>query len=48
MKAFRPLVALLGVADKRRRERFRFAGCTHAWHQARPAPARGMTSASLR
>ncbi|MEE4545989.1 DUF5958 family protein [Streptomyces sp. V4-01] len=33
VKAFRLLVALLGVADKRRRERFCADGCTHAWHQ---------------
>jgi hypothetical protein len=33
VKAFRLLVALLGVADKRRRERFCATGCTHAWHQ---------------
>jgi hypothetical protein len=33
LKAFRLLVALLGVADKRRRERYCAAGCTHAWHQ---------------
>ncbi|MFJ9519315.1 DUF5958 family protein [Kitasatospora sp. NPDC101801] len=31
-KAFRLLVALLGVADKRRREQFCADGCTHAWH----------------
>lgn len=33
VKAFRLLVALLGVADQRRRERFCADGCTHAWHQ---------------
>ncbi|WP_255431316.1 DUF5958 family protein [Streptacidiphilus sp. PB12-B1b] len=33
VKAFRPLVALLGVADRRRRERFCAAGCSHAWHR---------------
>ncbi|MEU5036125.1 DUF5958 family protein [Streptomyces rubiginosohelvolus] len=33
VKAFRLLVALLEVADKRRRERFCVDGCTHAWHQ---------------
>ncbi|MER8185228.1 DUF5958 family protein [Kitasatospora sp. NPDC094015] len=32
VKAFRLLVALLGVADRRRRERFCADGCTHAWH----------------
>jgi hypothetical protein len=33
VKAFRLLVAMLGVADKRRRERFCADGCTHARHQ---------------
>ncbi|MFJ9376891.1 DUF5958 family protein [Streptomyces sp. NPDC101455] len=33
VKAFRLLVALLGVADGRRRERFCAEGCTHTWHQ---------------
>ncbi|BDH07289.1 DUF5958 family protein [Streptomyces seoulensis] len=33
VKAFRLMVALLRVADKRRRERFCADGCTHAWHQ---------------
>ena len=33
VKSFRLLVALLGVADKRRRERCRATGCSHAWHQ---------------
>lgn len=33
VKAFRLLVTLLGVADKRRRERFCAYGCSHAWHQ---------------
>ena len=33
VKAFRLLVALLGVADMRRRERTCADGCTHAWHQ---------------
>ncbi|WP_328685492.1 DUF5958 family protein [Streptomyces sp. NBC_00343] len=33
VKAFRLLVALLGVADGRRREQLCAAGCTHAWHQ---------------
>ncbi|KQX27628.1 hypothetical protein ASD97_39905 [Streptomyces sp. Root63] len=33
VKAFRLLVTLLGVADKRRRERFCADGCIHAWHQ---------------
>ncbi|MDJ0347381.1 DUF5958 family protein [Streptomyces sp. H10-C2] len=36
VKAFRLLVALLGVADKRRRARLCADGCTHAWHQLGP------------
>ncbi|WP_437003720.1 DUF5958 family protein [Streptomyces sp. enrichment culture] len=32
VKKFRLLVALLGVTDKRRRERSYAVGCTHAWH----------------
>lgn len=32
VKAFRLLVALLTVADGRRRERYCAAGCGHAWH----------------
>ncbi|MET8572054.1 DUF5958 family protein [Streptomyces sp. NPDC004783] len=32
VKAFRLLVALLGVADERRRARFCAQGCSHAWH----------------
>ncbi|MDX2935586.1 DUF5958 family protein [Streptomyces ipomoeae] len=32
VKAFRLLVALLGVADERRRARFCVNGCSHAWH----------------
>lgn len=33
VKSFRLLVALLGVADARRRKRFCAHGCAHAWHQ---------------
>ncbi|WP_327739315.1 DUF5958 family protein [Streptomyces nojiriensis] len=33
VKSFRLLVALLGVADKRRRERFCADWCGHAWHR---------------
>lgn len=33
VKAFRLLVALLAVADGRRRERFCANGCSHGWHQ---------------
>jgi hypothetical protein len=33
VKSFRLLVALLGVADTRRRERDCRNGCTHSWHQ---------------
>ncbi|MFD0358170.1 DUF5958 family protein [Streptomyces sp. NPDC127110] len=32
-KAFRLLVALLAVADERRRERFCSDGCGHWWHR---------------
>jgi hypothetical protein len=32
VKAFQLLVALLGVADERRRARFCANGCDHAWH----------------
>ncbi|MFF0561711.1 DUF5958 family protein [Streptomyces sp. NPDC004266] len=32
VKAFRLLVALLGVADERRRARFCAQGCSHVWH----------------
>ncbi|MFE1839847.1 DUF5958 family protein [Streptomyces sviceus] len=33
VKAFRLLVALLAVADRRRRKRFCANGCSHNWHQ---------------
>ncbi|MFF4322985.1 DUF5958 family protein [Streptomyces sp. NPDC001568] len=32
VKSFRLLVALLGVADERRRERFCVHVCNHSWH----------------
>lgn len=32
VKSFRLLIALLGVADGRRRERYCSAGCGHDWH----------------
>ncbi|MGW2378501.1 DUF5958 family protein [Kitasatospora sp. NPDC001683] len=32
IKSFRLLVALLGVADERRRVRFCASGCRHGWH----------------
>ncbi|MDX3780967.1 DUF5958 family protein [Streptomyces europaeiscabiei] len=32
-KAFRLLIAVLTVADARRRERFCSGGCTHWWHR---------------
>ncbi|MEB8340303.1 DUF5958 family protein [Streptomyces endophyticus] len=35
VKSFRLLVALLGVADDRRRLRTCTGGCGHAWHQLR-------------
>ncbi len=41
VKAFRLLVALLGVSDKRRRERFCADKCTHAWHQLAPGAVTG-------
>ncbi|MET9348387.1 DUF5958 family protein [Streptomyces termitum] len=36
-KAFRLLVALLSVADARRRARFCSTGCSHWWHALPPA-----------
>ncbi|WP_406143597.1 DUF5958 family protein [Streptomyces anulatus] len=33
LKSFRLLIAVLAVADERRRERFCSAGCGHAWHR---------------
>jgi hypothetical protein len=36
-KAFRLLIALLGVADERRRARFCTRGCSHAWHHLGPS-----------
>ncbi|GAA4585681.1 hypothetical protein GCM10023194_29070 [Planotetraspora phitsanulokensis] len=33
VKAFRLLIALLAVADQRRRERYCKDGCSHTWHQ---------------
>ncbi|MDH6193106.1 hypothetical protein M2168_006224 [Streptomyces sp. CZ24] len=41
VKAFRLLVALLGVADERRRERFCADRCGHAWHQLAKSPDSG-------
>lgn len=35
VKAFQLLIALLGVADDRRRLRFCAGGCGHAWHHLR-------------
>ncbi|WP_089224598.1 DUF5958 family protein [Actinacidiphila glaucinigra] len=32
VKAFRLLIALLAVADERRRARYCTEGCSHAWH----------------
>lgn len=37
-KAFRLLIAVLAIADERRRERFCSDGCGHWWHDL-PAPA---------
>ncbi|MFJ7281002.1 DUF5958 family protein [Kitasatospora sp. NPDC098663] len=45
VKAFRLLVALLGVADERRRERQCADGCTHAWHQLTPGRQMGTATA---
>lgn len=36
-KSFRLLIALLAIADARRRERFCSGGCGHWWHQMSPA-----------
>ncbi|NGO75244.1 hypothetical protein G6045_06055 [Streptomyces sp. YC504] len=38
IKAFRLLVALLAVADGRRRERFCSHGCSHSWHHLDTGP----------
>ncbi|MFD9036311.1 DUF5958 family protein [Streptomyces sp. NPDC059567] len=38
MKAFRLLIALLAVADARRRARCRIDGCGHHWHHLTAAP----------
>ncbi|MDF3300906.1 DUF5958 family protein [Streptomyces tropicalis] len=32
-KAFRLLIAVLTIADERRRERFYSGGCDHWWHR---------------
>ncbi|WP_371619902.1 DUF5958 family protein [Streptomyces sp. NBC_00454] len=45
VKAFRLLVALLGVADERRRERFCADGCGHAWHQLAGGTCSGAATA---
>ncbi|CAM4449236.1 DUF5958 domain-containing protein [Nocardia ninae] len=42
VKAFRLLIALLGVADERRRARYCADGCSHAWHQL--PSGRGITA----
>ena len=39
VKAFRLLVALLGVADGRRRAQHCAAACSHAWHSLAPGSA---------
>lgn len=44
-KAFRLLIAVLAIADGRRRERFCSGGCGHWWHQLpAPDPARSVKS----
>ncbi|WP_411137371.1 DUF5958 family protein [Streptomyces sp. C10] len=40
-RAFRLLVALLAVADARRRERHCVDGCAHEWHQPAARPDTG-------
>ncbi|MEU5416165.1 DUF5958 family protein [Streptomyces clavifer] len=37
-KAFRLLIALLTIADARRRKRFCSGGCSHWWHRLPPSP----------
>ncbi|MFJ9871315.1 DUF5958 family protein [Streptomyces sp. NPDC101165] len=42
-KAFRLLIAVLAIADERRRERFCSDGCGHWWHRLpAPDPARSI------
>ncbi|MEU4497002.1 DUF5958 family protein [Streptomyces sp. NPDC023998] len=38
LKAFRLLIAVLAIADERRRNRFCSNGCGHAWHQLPASP----------
>lgn len=45
IKAFRLLVALLAVADERRRARFCAGGCSHAWHRLEDGVNAGTTIA---
>ncbi|MFI5802068.1 DUF5958 family protein [Streptomyces sp. NPDC051561] len=40
LKAFRLLIAVLGVADERRRQLFCVGGCGHYWHHL-PSPNPG-------
>ncbi|MGW4905554.1 DUF5958 family protein [Streptomyces sp. NPDC004270] len=40
-RAFRLLVALLAIADTRRRARYCADGCHHAWHQLAARPDAG-------
>ncbi|MEU1790750.1 DUF5958 family protein [Streptomyces sparsogenes] len=37
-KAFRLLIAVLTIADARRREHFCSGGCSHWWHRLSPSP----------
>ncbi|MFI7355946.1 DUF5958 family protein [Streptomyces avidinii] len=45
VKSFRLLVALLGVSDERRRERFCADWCGHAWHRLASGTDRGTATA---
>jgi Family of unknown function (DUF5958) len=45
VKAFRLLVALLSVADERRRARFCANGCSHFWHHLGPRTGAETTTA---
>ncbi|WP_217146486.1 MULTISPECIES: DUF5958 family protein [Streptomyces] len=43
LKSFRLLIAVLAVADGRRRERSCANGCRHAWHRLSAEPAEPLT-----
>ncbi|MGI5259894.1 DUF5958 family protein [Streptomyces angustmyceticus] len=44
-RAFRLLVALLAIADTRRRERYCAGGCGHEWHQLARSTGAGPSAA---